>query len=40
MFYILYTIATIILPIITGGIRDVKGDRYVLTLLGYLVIIG
>ena len=40
LLYLVYSVTLIVLPILSGGVRDTKGDRYMLNLLGLLVIVG
>jgi len=38
--YSIYAFANIFLPFISGGFRDVMGDRFVVIMLGVLVVLG
>ena len=38
--YSVYAFANIFLPFISGGFRDLLGDRFVIIMLGLLVVLG
>lgn len=40
LLYFAYAITNIILPVLTGGMRDSLGDRMILLMLGLLIILG
>lgn len=38
--YTAYFFSNVFLPFITGGIRDLLGDRFTIIMLGFLLILG